>query len=42
MVGLGILIHRFKISYAYAYQTKEYDTQRDEQEYGAITVSATF
>ena len=42
MVGLGILIHRFKISYAYAYQTKEYETQRDEQQYGAITVSFSY
>lgn len=42
MLGVGILIHRFKISYAHVYQTKEYDTQKEAQEYGAITVSFSF
>lgn len=42
MAGLGILFHRFKISYAYVYQTKEYDTQKEGQEYGAITVSYSY
>ncbi|MBN2034431.1 MAG: lipid A deacylase LpxR family protein [Deltaproteobacteria bacterium] len=42
MVGVGVFIHRFKISYAYVCQTKEYDTQGDRQEYGAITVSFSY
>ncbi|MFP4037461.1 MAG: lipid A deacylase LpxR family protein [Desulfobacteraceae bacterium] len=42
MVGVGVLVHRFKISYAYVLQTKEYETQREEQAYGAITLSYSF
>lgn len=42
MVGVGVLVHRFKISYAYVLQTKEYETQREEQAYGAITISYSF
>ena len=42
MVGIGVLFYRFKISYAYVYQTRAYDTQKEEQEYGAITVSFSY
>ena len=41
-VGAGVIIYRFKITYAYVYRTKEFKTQKDEQEFGAITVSYTF
>ena len=40
--GLGIIIYRFKITYSYVHMTKEYTTQKDEQEYGAITLSLTY
>jgi lipid A 3-O-deacylase len=42
MTGVGILIHRYKLSCAYVRQTREYDTQKEKQEYGAITVSCSF
>ncbi|MCK9264800.1 MAG: lipid A deacylase LpxR family protein [Deltaproteobacteria bacterium] len=41
-VGLGMITGRFKITYAYVSGTREYDTQRERQAYGAITVSYTF
>jgi len=40
--GIGMIIHRFKITYSYVHRTKEFDTQRDEQNFGAISVSFTF
>jgi hypothetical protein len=40
--GIGIIIHRFKITYSYVHRTKEFDTQRAEQHFGAISVSFTF
>jgi lipid A 3-O-deacylase len=40
--GIGMIIHRFKITYSYIHRTKEFDTQRDEQHFGAISVSFTF
>jgi len=40
--GAGMIIHRFKITYTYVYKTKEYKTQKDEQKYGAITLSYSF
>jgi hypothetical protein len=40
--GIGMIIHRFKITYSYVYRTKEFETQRDEQQFGAITVSFTY
>jgi len=40
--GIGMIIHRFKITYAYVHRTKEFDTQKDEQDFGAISVSFTF
>jgi len=41
-VGLGMITGRFKITYAYVSGTREYETQRERQAYGAITVSYTF
>ena len=40
--GIGMIIHRFKITYSYVHRTKEFDTQRDEQNFGAISASFTF
>jgi lipid A 3-O-deacylase len=40
--GAGMIIYRFKITYTYVYKTKEYKTQKDEQKYGAITLSYSF
>ncbi|MBN2284711.1 MAG: lipid A deacylase LpxR family protein, partial [Deltaproteobacteria bacterium] len=40
--GAGMILDRFKITYAYVYQTKEFKTQEDPQTYGSISVSATF
>jgi hypothetical protein len=42
MMGIGILIHRYKITCAYVRQTREYDSQNEKQEYGAITISYSF
>ena len=40
--GIGIIIHRFKITYSYVHQTKEFETQKNEQRFGAVAVSFTF
>ena len=37
-----MIIYRFKITYAYVYKTKEHKAQKDEQKYGAITLSYSF
>jgi hypothetical protein len=42
MAGVAFIVHRYKITCAYVYQTKAYDTQKDDQEYGSITVSYSF
>jgi hypothetical protein len=40
--GIGMIIHRVKITYSYVSRTKEFETQKDEQHFGAISVSFTF
>lgn len=40
--GIGIIIQRVKITYSYVYQTKEFETQKDVQKFGAIAASFTF
>lgn len=40
--GIGMIVHRFKITYAYVHRTKEFDTQKEEENFGAISVSFTF
>ncbi len=40
--GIGVIIDRFKITHSYVYRTKEFEYQRDEQFFGAISVSYTF
>jgi hypothetical protein len=42
IAGVAVMVHRFKITYAYVYQTKEYKTQKEDQEYTSITVSYSF
>lgn len=42
MWGIGLIVHHFKISYAYVHQTKEFRGEGNEQVYGTITVSYLF
>jgi hypothetical protein len=42
IAGVAVIVHRFKITYAYVYQTKEYETQNEDQEYASMTVSYSF
>jgi hypothetical protein len=41
-LGVGIILHRMKISYAQVFQTREFEKQEDNQQYGAITVSFSY
>ena len=40
--GIGLIIYQVKITYSLVYRTKEFETQRDEQRFGAIALSFTF
>jgi len=40
--GIGLNIQRVKITFSYVYQTKEFETQKDEQKFGAMAASFTF
>ncbi len=40
--GVGMIIHRVKITYSYVHRTKEFEAQKDEQDFGAFAVSFTF
>ncbi len=40
--GVGVIIHRVKITYAHVYRTKEFETQREEQQFGSVAVSYSF
>ncbi|HPC09272.1 MAG TPA: lipid A deacylase LpxR family protein [Smithella sp.] len=40
--GLGIIIHRIKITYSYVHRTKEFEKQKDAQHFGALALSFTF
>lgn len=40
--GVGVIIHRVKITYAYVYRTKEFKLQRSAQQFGAVSLSVTF
>ncbi len=40
--GVGVIIHRVKITYSHVYRTKEFETQKDEQHFGVIAASFTF
>jgi hypothetical protein len=40
--GISVIAHRFKISYAYVYRTREYETQNAAQIYGSLALSFTY
>ena len=40
--GIGVILQRVKLTYTYAYRTKEFETQQEEQRFGAIALSFTF
>lgn len=42
LAGVGLLVGRFKISYTHVYRTKEFETQKDEQVFGSITLSFSY
>jgi len=42
MTGIGIIVHRFKVSYAFVFKTREFKTQKDEQVFGAISLSVSY
>jgi hypothetical protein len=40
--GIGFDLYRFRIAYAYVLRTKEFDLQKDDQQFGRISISFTF
>jgi len=42
IAGVGFNVYRFKISFSHVYQTKAFKTQKDEEEYGSMTLSFSF
>lgn len=42
IAGVGVIVHRFKITFSYVYRTKEFKSQGGEQQFGAIALSCTF
>jgi len=42
MAGVGVIVGPFKGSYAYVYRTKEFETQKDQQAFGTVTLSVSF
>ncbi len=42
VAGVGFIIYRFKVSFAHVYQSKAFKTQKDQDEYGSITLSYSF
>ncbi|MBN2437599.1 MAG: lipid A deacylase LpxR family protein [Deltaproteobacteria bacterium] len=40
--GVGMIIHRFKITYSYIHRSREFETQKEDQDFGAFAVSFTF
>jgi len=42
ITGVGVLVHRFKITGAYVFPTKEFKLQKSTHIYGSITVSYSF
>lgn len=42
MGGIGIVLGQVKISYAYVYRTKQFETQNEAQVFGAFTLSYSF
>jgi len=42
MGGIGFVFKRFKVSYAYVFRTKQFDTQEKAQVFGTFTFSLPF
>jgi lipid A 3-O-deacylase len=42
MAGFSLIVSRFKMSYAYVYQTKEFKNQQKGNVFGTITISFTY
>ncbi|MCK4817770.1 lipid A deacylase LpxR family protein, partial [bacterium] len=42
VAGIGLLLDRFKITYAFVYRTKEFKEQDDEHKFNSITLSYSF
>lgn len=42
LTGIGLIIDRFKISYAFVYQTKKFKQQEEADIFGTITVSYSY
>lgn len=42
IAGFGAIIYRFKITYSYVFQTKQFKTQKVGQNYGSVTFSFSF
>ena len=40
--GFGVLFHRIKFTYSNVWGTKEFETQKEAQQYGSITVSYSY
>jgi hypothetical protein len=40
--GIGLIIHRFKLTYTHVLQTKEFKGQKDNQTFGSITLTYTY
>ncbi|MDA8126411.1 MAG: lipid A deacylase LpxR family protein [Deltaproteobacteria bacterium] len=40
--GIGIIVQRFKITYSYVRRTKEFDSQPEDQHFGAFSASLSF
>ncbi len=40
--GIGLIIHRFKLTYTHVLQTKEFRGQKDNQTFGSITLAYTY
>jgi len=41
-VGVGLIIHSFKLSYTHVLRTKEFKGQKDDQVFGSITLAFTY
>ncbi len=41
-VGIGLIIHRFKLTYTHVLQTKKFKGQKDNQTFGSITLAYTY
>lgn len=42
VVGFGMIIQRVKVTYSYVFQTKEFEAQKDDQHFAALSASFSF